>query len=304
MSLTADQLIVRKRFIGASEAAAACGLSPWCTPYELWSDKTSDQITERSSARMEWGSRLESAVLNKYAEDLDPTAGELKAPCEFQVSAEYPWMGCTPDGLLPDRVVEIKTAGFANAREWGEVGTDAVPLQYLLQVTHQMIVTGRKRADIPVLIGGSDYRVYSIELDEELANLLIDRERTFWQHVENRTPPEVHSIADAQARWPKDTGVTVTATPEIADAVEHLHAVKLEQERLEKDADALALAIRTCMADASVLTDSAGTALATWKSQIRSQFDFQGFKAAHPKLHTEFTQKIPTRVFRLSKGKP
>jgi putative phage-type endonuclease len=301
--MTPDQLLARKQFIGASEAAAACGLSPWKTPYELWSDKTSDELDERDSSRMEWGRRLEAVVLLKYLEDLPPEAGTLQAPCEFQVSPDYPWMGCTPDGLLPDRVIEIKTAGMANSREWGEPGTDAVPLHYLIQVTHQMIVTGRKKADIPVLIGGSDYRVYSVELDEELAQLLIDRERVFWTHVEARTPPEVKSIADAQARWPKDTGVSVVATPEIADAVQRLAEVKAEQDRLEADADALSLAIRTCMADATTLTDSSGQALATWKAQLRSQFNFQGFKAAHPGLYAEFTDKIPTRVFRLAKGK-
>ena len=191
VSLTLEQLVVRKDYIGASEAAAACGLSPWKTPYELWADKTSAIVIEQQSARMEWGNRLEAVVMLKYLEDLPPEAGTLEAPCQFQVSAEYPWMGCTPDGLLPDRVVEIKTAGLGQAREWGEPGTDAVPLQYLLQCTHQMIVCNRRKADIPVLIGGNDYRVYSVDLDEELANLLITREREFWQHVENKTPPEV-----------------------------------------------------------------------------------------------------------------
>jgi len=303
MSLTTEQLALRKGYIGASEAAAACGLSPWKTPYELWSDKTTDVIDTPTNARMEWGNRLEAVVMLKYLEDLSPEAGTLEAPCAFQVSPDYPWMGCTPDGLLPDRVVEIKTTGIANSREWGEPGTDAVPLHYLLQVTHQMIVTGRKKADIPVLIGGSDYRVYSVELDEELAKLLIEREATFWTHVEARTPPDVKSIADAAARWPKDTGVSVVATPEIADAVQRLAEVKAEQEKLEADADALSLGIRVCMGEATTLTDSSGQALATWKAQVRSQFNFQGFKAAHPGLYAEFTDKIPTRVFRLSKGK-
>ena len=303
MSLTLEQLANRKGYIGASEAAAACGLSPWKTPYELWADKTSALVIEQQNSRMEWGNRLESVVMLKYLEDLPPEAGTLEAPCTFQVSAEYPWMGCTPDGLLPDRVVEIKTAGLGQSREWGEEGTDAVPLQYLLQVTHQMICTGRKKADIPVLIGGNDYRVYSVTLDEDLAGLLIEREREFWQHVEARTPPDVQSIADAVSRWPKDSGVSVVATPEIADAVVRLAEVKAEQEKLEADADALSLAIRTCMAEASILTDSAGQTLATWKAQVRSQFDFQAFKAAHRALYDAFTVKHPTRVFRLSKGK-
>ena len=300
--MTPDQLALRKSYIGASEAAAACGLSSWCTPYELWADKTSDEITERDSSRMEWGRRLESVVLHKYAEGLDD-ASVLEAPCQFQVSTEHPWMACTPDGLLPDRVVEIKTAGLGQSREWGEPGSGEIPLAYLLQCTHQMIVTGRRKADVPVLIGGSDYRLYHVDLDDELAALLIERERVFWSHVEARTPPEVKTIADAQARWPKDTGVSVVATQEIADAVVRLREVREEQEKLNADEDALQLAIRTCMAEATTLTDSSGQPLATWKSQVRSQFDFARFKAEHPGMYADFTQKIPTRVFRLAKGK-
>lgn len=304
MSLTLEQLTHRKGYIGASEAAAACGLSPWKTPYELWSDKTSALVIEQQSMRMEWGSRLEAVVMLKYLEDLPSDAGTLEAPCPFQVSPDYPWMGCTPDGLLPDRVVEIKTAGLGQSREWGEPGTDAVPLHYLLQVTHQMICTGRKKADIPVLIGGNDYRVYNVDLDEELAQLLITRERDFWKHVEEKTPPEVRTIADATSRWPKDSGVSVVATQEIADAVVKLQEVKAQQDALEKDADALALAIRTCMAEATTLTDSSGQSLATWKAQTRTQFEYSEFKRAYPDLYEKFSTKHNTRVFRLAKGKP
>ena len=50
--------------------------------------------------------------------------------------------------------------------------------------------------------------------------------------------------------------MSVVATQEIADAVVRLAEVKAEQEKLEADADALSLAIRTCMAEASELMDS------------------------------------------------
>lgn len=302
--MTPDQLLARKRTIGASEAAAACGLSPWTTPFQLWQDKTSDTVEQVDNARMEWGRRLESVVLAKYAEGIDTRAVPMQSPCLTHVSETYPFMSCTPDALLPDRVVEIKTAGLSSAREWGEPGTDVVPMHYLLQVTHQMIVTGRRLADIPVLIAGNDYRLYTVNYDEELAALLIDRERAFWRHVEDRTPPDVTSIADAVARWPKDVGTTVVATPEVALAVTHLQEIKQQQDELEADADALSLAIRTCMADASILTDAAGNNLATWKAQSRSQFDYAGFKAKHPDLYAQFSAKQSTRVFRLAKGKP
>lgn len=297
--MTPEQLRERKRYIGASEAAAACGLSPWQTPFELWQSKVSEDVTDIDSPAMEWGRRLEAVVLAKYAED---TGTQPEAPCPFRVSPDYPWMGCTPDALLPDRVIEVKTAGLAKAREWGDPGTDAVPLQYLLQVTHQMIVTGLRRADIPVLIGGSDYRVYSIAYDAELAEMLIERQRVFWQHVESNTPPDVQTIKDATARWPKDSGSSVIATADICDAIVKLREIEEKQKALEADADALGLAVRTCMADASVLTDSAGHTLATWKAQSRHNFDSKAFKSVHPDLYAKFTTTATSRIFRLNRS--
>jgi putative phage-type endonuclease len=295
--MTPEEFQRRKGFLGASEAAAACGLSPWTTPFELWQQKTSDLVSA-DSAPMEWGRRLESVVLAKYAESCD---GELEYPCLPRVSPDYPWMSCTPDAMRPDRVVEIKTT--SNTREWGEAGTDAVPIQYLLQVHHQMIVCGLKRADVPVLIAGHDFRVYSIDYDAELAAMLIERERTFWQHVIDGTPPDVKTVRDANARWQKDTGSTVEATQAVFDAVLKLRELDEQIAKLEADHDAVQLAVKTCMADASTLTDTAGMVLATWKAQSRSQFLFQEFKQAHPDLYAKFSEKQMTRVFRLAKGK-
>lgn len=300
--MTPAQLLARKQHIGASEAAAACGLSPWTTPYQLWADKTSDAVDVIDNPRMEWGRRLESVVLRKYAEDL-PRPDYLIAPCDVVTSAEHPFMSCTPDALLPDRVVEVKTAGLSSAREWGEPGSDAVPMHYLLQVTHQMVVTGRRLADIPVLIAGNDYRLYTVNYDEELAALLIERERAFWRHVEDRTPPDVASIADAVARWPKDTGTKVEATLDVYHAILKMQEIKEDLDRLEADYDALQLAVKTCMAEHSTLVDSANEVLATWKAQSRSQFDYSGFKAKHPDLYAQFSQKQSTRVFRLARMK-
>jgi predicted phage-related endonuclease len=176
-------------------------------------------------------------------------------------------------------------------------------MHYLLQVTHQMVVTGLKKADIPVLIGGHDYRLYSVDYDAELAAMLIVRERTFWQHVIDGTPPDVKTVRDANARWQKDTGTTVEATQAVFDAVMKLRELDEQIARLEADHDAMQLAVKTCMAEASTLTDTAGMVLATWKAQSRSQFDYQAFKAAHPDLYKQFSTQHQTRMFRLAKGK-
>ena len=38
-------------------------------------------------------------------------------------------------------------------------------------------VTGYKKCDLAVLIGGSDFRLHSIDYDEEISEMLIEEER-------------------------------------------------------------------------------------------------------------------------------
>lgn len=294
--MTPEELETRKHYLGSSQSAAAVGADQYKSPYELWLEFTTGQVTA-DRAPMEWGRRLEAVVLEKYAETCDE---DIEYPCLPQVSTEYPWMRATLDARRPSRITEIKTT--KDPREWGEPGTDEVPIRHLLQVHHQMVVTGYRKADIAVLIGGSDYRVYTVDYDAELAAMLIERERQFWQHVTDGTPPDIKTLRDANARWQKDVGTSVEATPPVLEAVFKLREVNEDIDRLEADRDALQVAIKTCMADASILT-ATGEVLATWKNQSRSTFNYQEFKATHPDLYKQFSTQQQTRVFRLAKGK-
>ena len=43
-----------------------------------------------------------------------------------------------------------------------------------------MAVTGFVVADVAVLIGGSDFRLYEVPADAELQQMLVDAEAEFW----------------------------------------------------------------------------------------------------------------------------
>jgi putative phage-type endonuclease len=287
----------RRASIGASEAAAVLGLSPYKTPLDVYLEKTGDvPAPVLDSEPVYWGRALESLILQRYMAD---TGRALDVVQQVYRSPEHPFMTATPDAVGADRLVEIKTAGIRQAAQWGEPGTDAVPIQYLVQVTHQMIVTGHQLADMAVLIGGQDYRVYAVPLDRELAAAVIEREREFWSAVSARTPPAPTTLAGASLRWPRDTGATVVASPDVLEALARLKAVRERLKVDEADADALELAVKTCMAEATTLTDAAGAVLATWKSQSSRRFDAQAFKAAHGDLYEQFRVASASRVFRL-----
>lgn len=290
-------LAERRNGIGASEAGAVLGLSPYRSPLDVYLEKVGEVPAGPDSEAMYWGRELEGAVLRRYQRD-NP-GRELQTVQRTYRSDAYPWMTATPDAVGADRLVEVKTAGMRSAADWGEPGTDAVPVQYLVQVTHQMICTGHQLADLAVLIGGQDYRVYAVPLDAELAAAIIARERDFWEAVEARNPPAPTTLAGALARWPKDTGTSIAATPDVIEACQRLKAVKAEIKAREADAEALEVAVKACMADAATLTGPDGKALATWTSQTARRFDSSAFKAAHPDLYETFRVASQSRVFRL-----
>jgi hypothetical protein len=70
---------------------------------------------------------------------------------------------------------------------------------YQCQVLHQLAVTGHDWADVAVLIGGQDFRIYRVNRDEDKIADLIARETVFWQHVLLDTQPAPDGSDDAGA---------------------------------------------------------------------------------------------------------
>lgn len=289
----------RSKGLGASEAAAACGLSKWRTPLALYRQKIGEAPPTEETLPMRVGKALESVVLGEYCRERGVTLRDQQTA--FRDPA-LPWRWVTVDAIDSNGVlVEAKTAGTALG--WGAQGTDQVPMDYVLQCQHGMAVTGLALAVIPVLIAGREFKVYEVPRDDALIAAITAREQEFWRCVETRTPPAVVSLADATALWPRDTGKAVTATADVMEAVERLRIVRAEIAQKEADADSLELAIKTCMADAARLETPAGDVLATWTAQTARRFDSAALKAELPTIYEQFRKESTSRVFRLKKEK-
>jgi putative phage-type endonuclease len=205
-------LAERRRGLGASDCAAAMGLSPYCTPLELYYRKLGELPEPEDTPAMRRGRKWEGDVLDQYEE----TTGILVRRQVFMRHPDHPWMTATCDGVGLDAIVErgpfpfdevasianilveAKVVGWRAAREWGEDGTDDVPRHVLCQVHHQLAVTGAQRCDVAALIGGSDFRVYPIRrAEDKFYQHLMHRLWIFWCRVEGREPPPPTLPADA-----------------------------------------------------------------------------------------------------------
>lgn len=289
-------LEARRQGLGGSDAAPALGLSKWTSPLVLYLDKIGE-LSSIESEPMRWGTAVEPIIRQRYADD---NRQDIERPPMLR-HPKHQWMLGNVDGLIgKDKILEIKTARTSEG--WGEPGSDEIPDEYMLQVQHYLCVTHRVVADIAVLIGGSDYRVYTVEADREIAEMLLDGEAAFWQMVQSRTPPEASSLDDAKRRWPKSVkGIGCKADTLVIDAISRLRGLKTEEDRIKTEMDACKLMAQSLMQEADTLVTEKGTPLATWKStKPGKKFDIDTFKAAHPGLYYEFCKPTePQRRFLL-----
>lgn len=175
-----DEWLERRREgIGSSDIAAILGISPWQGPLHVWLDKLG-QLNWAGNAATKWGSRFEDDVLEEFIEAhpelvVTPKPGTFADPTAPWRLASLDAEAIGEDGLS---VVEIKTGqGRRAGDEWGEPGTDEIPLYYLTQVTWACDVRRATRwrlAYLP-LDDLENYREYEGNFSPALAAQLRER---------------------------------------------------------------------------------------------------------------------------------
>jgi putative phage-type endonuclease len=285
----------RRHGVGGSDAAAILGLSKWKTPLEVYQEKRGERHPQPDNESMLWGRALEPAIRQQYAER---TGRVVRVPESIITHPEHAFMLANLDGITDDRrVLEVKTARIG--QDWGEPGSDEIPQAYLLQVQHYMAVTGFEVADVAVLIGGSDFRLYEVPADRELQEMLIAGEAEFWQRVVDGNPPEPVSLADVQSKFGRTSNYSaIEASTEVLAAFETIKAIKEQLEAIEASEESAKAFVMKAMGEADTLK-FAGNTIATWKlARPTRRFDSASFKEAHPALYEQFTKTgEPSRRF-------
>jgi len=269
--MTREQFLAERRLgIGGSDVAPILGMSKWKSALDVYLDKRGEASEQPDNESMLWGRALEPVIRQQYAER---TGRVVRVPEAAVVHSMHTFARANLDGVTDDgRLVEIKTA--RTAQDWGDPGTDEVPDAYALQVQHYLLVTGLAVADVAVLIGGSDFRLYEVHADTELQNMLIEREAAFWDCVQRGEPPAAITFADAQCRWGRSS-----------------RGGSIEADKISENMDACKATITRALADRGDTLMHAGAVLATWKlAKAPERFDSAGFKAMHPELFKQFTK--------------
>lgn len=288
-------LAERRTGLGGSDAAAALGLSPYKSPYDLYLEKRGESTDEvLLPERVRWGNRLEDAIAEEY---MERTGRKVHRVNRILRHPEHNFILANLDRRIVGelRGLEIKNVDKDIARfseEWGEPGTDAVPTVYLLQTQHYMAVTGWEAWDLAALVGGNELRVYTIPRDEELIEHMIAQESAFWENVVAGVPPDIRTIEEAKARYPVSQPKTIDATDSIAAIVSELRSLKATAKEAEEAMDEAQARVLAFLGDHDTLMHR-GAAIATWKSSKSSKrLDAKAFEAAHPDLAAQYVREF------------
>lgn len=189
-TLSPDQIALRRSGVGASEVAAILGLDSYRTALDVYLDKRGLIEPFEGNQFTHWGKRLEGVIVEEY-QDRHPDY--QVQTCGTYTGAES-WMLATPDRhvtpITPDGSkqipplfwgLECKQRGQYARDDWGEEFSDEVPHAVAAQCHWGMLCTGALRWDVAVLIGGNDYREYTLHATPRIADGLYNEVKRFWE---------------------------------------------------------------------------------------------------------------------------
>ncbi len=195
---------------------------------------------------------------------------------------------------------EMKTVHPFAARDWGEEGTDEIPLYYTSQVLHGQMVTGRNKTIVAALIGADDLRVHQVNRDDEMIQIIRTKEVEFWDSIQKREPPEPTTLDDILRLYSFDNGEAIEASDELLDLIDELKVVKQALKNSEAAETRLKIMIGGIVKTASVAISN-GKPVLTWKSQSTDRLDVETIKTQAPGIYKQYLKTSDSRVLRLKK---
>jgi putative phage-type endonuclease len=297
----AEWLEIRRRYIGASDAAAVCGENPYRSPLAVWLDKVGQSPEIEPSEAMEFGLELEEPIARRFAAK---TGFKVRRSHVMLRHAVHEFMACnldrwvreTPDG--PWGPAEIKNISERMAWEWED---GAAPALYVLQLQHQICVTDTAFGYLVPLIGGNRMRPVRIERDDRLISNLIRLEAAFWQRVIKHQPPPIDDSVDAQRvlkfLYPRGEGTTVTIDEDLFNKLAAARAAVADAERVARGYENQVKDILKT-ADYAVVSGNPKPVV-SWKSTTTHFFDTTGFEIEQPEMYRKYLKERASRRFLL-----
>lgn len=164
----------RRTMIGGSDAASVCGVDPYKKPEKLFKQKYAGEKQWVSPA-MQRGKDLEPIARERYERLIErkllPTVG---------IHNEIDWMMASFDGYDPStgKIIEIKCPSDKTFDKIVLEGN--IPIQYIYQMQHQMMVADANESTL-VVFNGSFLVDFSISRDDSICKEILEKESHFYE---------------------------------------------------------------------------------------------------------------------------
>jgi predicted phage-related endonuclease len=283
----------------------ALGMSPYKTKLRLYREKRGEPIPveeedEEADLPLLVGQACEPVVLEKLCKRKNITVHSRQK--QF-ISPVLPYVRATVDGIGSDGSnTQAKTAGYLGT-SWGVDGSDEIPMHIIYQVQAEMHCANLPFSWVPAIIGNNKLRIYRVDRDPALWDLMVEPLSKFWWHVRNGVPPEAQNRADIKLLYPYDIGSQRTANEEIEIVVREYVGSKATEKDVKETIERLYVMITGFMGAANELLDRAGNVIMTYSTQNGpSRLDKEAIEAEHPGIIEEHTKPgEPVRVLRIKK---
>ena len=189
---TSDWHAWRNSGLGASDAPIIMGASEYKTPFQLYEEKALGKTEkEKSSFVASLGHKFEPAaradLFFSYGFEFKPTCAEHQ---------DTPWLRASLDGLNEEHQLfaEIKYIGLEKYQKLKSENYICLP--HWIQMQHQFIVTGYKKAIYICYTLNEDKNdikeIHHIEIEPDISYIqdtLFPKLKEFWNMVQTKTPP-------------------------------------------------------------------------------------------------------------------
>lgn len=261
--LTEEDFTRRSKGIGGSDVAPILGLSSWSTPLDIYYQKIGAVQRKSPTVQQKIGHLVEERILIPYYEETYDTSVKLGSDIGTIYHKDHHELLAHIDGLdeKNNRIIECKSVGrWKDDTEWGDAGTDEVPIYVSLQVNHYMEILNIDHATIIVLFAGNIIEEYYLERNkgqlEGLTDRVIPKLLDFWHNnVLKESPPPPKTLSDISLLFPYAVErKKVNANECTFDKIRKFITLDTKTKEIKKEIDDLKKDILGEVGDAEIVT--------------------------------------------------
>lgn len=294
----------RKRYLGGYDIASIIGVNPYATAETVAMIKLGLIEPDNATEAMEMGLLFEDAILDRAEKEL----GEIDFRGRFIQHPALEYLGGTIDGIASDTLVDAKNLNYFSMKEWDENG---VPEVYIIQLNYYAALLNElgepvHAAKLAVVFGGQTFKIYDVQLDKELGELLIQRGVEFWNRfIVNGEPLDLSSAPCTllEKYYPKSNGTEIALNDDhigfaLKEYIRIREEIKERDEALKKNKAIIEAAMGE--AGKGVWTDGNEAIAVSWGNTTKKSFDTMKFRSENPELHDKYMHETSYRVMRVT----